>query len=80
MIHGHAWGYYASRDGARMLVVECGADHRIRINDTVEIVVLEIGNGTVQVRIDDAANSNVPIREKQPSAEKLQGQVCRLPG
>ncbi len=68
-IHGHVWGYYASRNGARMLVVECGADQRIRINDAVEIVVIKTCNGNVQLGIDNVADLDRSIRARQRLAE-----------
>jgi len=53
-INNDVWGYYASRDGARILVVECRTGQRIRIDDAVEVVVLEISNGEVRFRINNA--------------------------
>lgn len=48
----NGWGYYASHDGTRMLVMERRPDQRIRINGTVEIVVLEADNERVRLGID----------------------------
>ena len=46
------WGYYISRDGARMLVVECVANQRIWINDSIEIVVMGSNDDEVQFGIE----------------------------
>lgn len=75
-INGPPWGYYVSRDGTRMLVLECSADQRIRLNGTIEIVVIETCNGEVQLGIDDAAYSdrNAPrcvVRCHQPDGKRL---------
>jgi hypothetical protein len=48
------WGYYAFRNGVRLLVVERGLDQRIRINGTIEIIVLEAGNEKVRLGIEGA--------------------------
>jgi hypothetical protein len=61
-INGSVWGYYASRNGVRMLVVECHTDQRIQINGAMEIVVIETGNNRVQLGIDDVANADTPAR------------------
>jgi hypothetical protein len=60
---GCGWGYYASRGGEQMLVVERGAGQRIRINGAIEVVVLETSNGAVRLRIDDvgSAEGDSPI-------------------
>ena len=61
------WGYYSSRNGVRMLVVEQRADERIRINDTIEVVVLETGKEDVRLGIDQVAG---PRRRAGASANR----------
>jgi hypothetical protein len=56
-INSHAWGYYASRAGERMLVMECSVGQRIRIDGTIEVVVLKIVDGEIQFGINDVADS-----------------------
>jgi hypothetical protein len=51
------WGYYASENGKRMLVVERKLDQRIRINGEIEIVVLELSNGRVRLAVESATAS-----------------------
>jgi len=56
MVHGKGHGHYVSREGGRqMLVLERSQGERIRINDTTEVVVLEIHPDHVKVAIDSAA-------------------------
>jgi hypothetical protein len=50
-INGRARGYYTSRNGVRMLIVEPSVNQRMRINGTLEVVVLEIGDGEVRLGI-----------------------------
>ena len=53
MANNKARGYYVSRGGRRpMLVVERRSGERIRINDTTEVVVLEIHPEQVKVAIE----------------------------
>jgi hypothetical protein len=56
-IRGRVQSYYVSRKGVRMLVVERSAGQRIRINGTIDVVVLEAGNGNVQIGIDILPNA-----------------------
>ena len=52
-VAGKTRGHYVSRQGGRrMLVLECGQGGRIRINDTTEIVVLEISPGEVKIAVE----------------------------
>ena len=51
-IEGRGRGYYSYQNGTRMLVLERNADQRIRIDGILEIVVLELGNGSVRLGID----------------------------
>jgi len=51
------WGYYASRNGMRMLVVERRRDQRIRINDKIDIVVLDADDDKVRLGIEGAPDS-----------------------
>ena len=53
-------GYYSSRDGARMLVVERKTGQRVRINGTVEVVVLESENGKVRLGISSTPAPDTP--------------------
>jgi hypothetical protein len=53
-----SWGYYTSRNGSRILVVECRPGQRIRINGAVEIVVLGADNETARFGIDGEADPN----------------------
>jgi hypothetical protein len=60
--NGKAPGYYVSRhDGHRMLVVERGTGERLRINGSIEVVILEIHPDLVKFAIecllDDRAKS-----------------------
>jgi hypothetical protein len=55
------WGYYASRNGSRMLVLDRRLDQRIRINGTVEIVVLEAGDEKVRLGIEGALGSDTHL-------------------
>jgi hypothetical protein len=49
---GHVWSYYLSQaDGRQMLVLNRRKGERIRINDTVEVVVLDIQEGRVQLGV-----------------------------
>jgi hypothetical protein len=59
----NGWGYYASRGGSRMLVMERRSDQRIRINDSIEIIVLEIGDDKVRLGIDGAPGPHPPSEE-----------------
>ena len=40
-----------------MLVVECRLDERIRINGTIEIVLLEVGNDKARLGVESAPSS-----------------------
>ena len=49
---GQVWSYYLSQeDGRQMLVLNRRKGERIRINDTAEVVVLDIQEGRVQLGI-----------------------------
>jgi len=50
--NGGGRGYYVSRGGTRMLVMECKPGQRVRINDTIEVVVLATGDDEVRLAID----------------------------
>jgi hypothetical protein len=56
------WGYYASRGGAPMLVMERRTDQRIRINGVIEIIVLEADNGKVRLGIECAPSLHGRVR------------------
>lgn len=56
-IDGQGWGYYTSRNGVQMLVVEWIAKQRLRINDAIEVTVLEIDNGNVRLSVERIADT-----------------------
>lgn len=53
MVRGKVRGHYVSHQGgSRMLVIERGRGDRIRINDSTEIVVLEIYADRVMIAVE----------------------------
>jgi hypothetical protein len=56
--------YYTSRDGVRMLVVEPRVNQRIRINGTIELVVLETSDGEVRLGVDYVADLDAHMPTK----------------
>jgi hypothetical protein len=52
-MHGKARAHYATgQGGGRMLVFDRIAGERIRINDTTEVVILEVANNQVKVAVE----------------------------
>ncbi len=50
-IDGWGRGYYDSRDGVLMLVLERGVGQCLQIDDELEVVVLEVGEGMVRLGV-----------------------------
>ncbi len=50
-LDGPGRGYYLSRNGARMLVLERGAKQRVRVNGDFDLIVLETADGEVRFGI-----------------------------
>jgi hypothetical protein len=59
---GRTWGYYDSRNGRQMLVMSCRVGQRMKINGTIEVVVLEVGKGTVRLGVHGTA-LGLPVRD-----------------
>ena len=50
VVRGRVWSYYVSRQGGRlMVVVSRGQGECIRINGTIDVVVLDIHDGEVRL-------------------------------
>lgn len=67
------WGYYSSSGGTQMLVVERGPNQRIRINGSIEIVILETDHEKVRLGIEGLPDSHTHTRGWPHAAD------CRLP-
>lgn len=56
-MNGHGWSYYVSQRGKwPMLVLGGRSGERIRINDSVDLVVLGIGRDHVRLGIESEAD------------------------
>ncbi|HBO46444.1 MAG TPA: hypothetical protein DD670_21455 [Planctomycetaceae bacterium] len=53
-IDGGGRGHYVSRGGVQMLVVQCRPGQRIRINDSIEVIVLTTDDEEVRLGIGAA--------------------------
>ena len=74
-VNGRVWSYYVSQqDGRQMLVVNRRTGERIRLNNAIEIVILEVDNGRVQIGVatppDDDKEGKVMPTDPGNAAEQ----------